>query len=154
MNDIGGYIVILIAVISTVVSMVQKSKKNEQQSDKPLSQPEIPKWIKEIFGELSDDKPSKQPEQPKQLKPVQKSAPKIKKAKPVYNEVLDSNRRTTQSLRQTEMFDGLATRQAMHTEQVEQHKNAEEHRRFDVKLDEIDDWQKAFVYSEIFRRKY
>lgn len=148
MNDIGGYIVILIAVISTVVSMVQKSKKNEQQSDKPLSQPEIPKWIKEIFGELSDDKPSKQP------KPVQKSAPKIKKAKPVYNEVLDSNRRTTQSLRQTEMFDGLATRQAMHTEQVEQHKNAEEHRRFDVKLDEIDDWQKAFVYSEIFRKKY
>lgn len=148
MGDIGGYVVILIAVISTVVSMVQKGKKGEQQSDKPLSQPEIPKWIKEIFGELSDDKSSQQP------KPVQKSVQKIKLTKSVYNEEQSNVRRTTSSLRQTEMLDGLATRQAIHMEQVEHPKNAEEHRRFDIKLNEIDDWQKAFVYSEIFRRKY
>lgn len=148
MEDFGRYIFVILAVVSAIVSIIQKSKKNEKQEGKPLSQPETPKWIEEIFGEITEEKP-KQKQQPSvNTTRVEKS----KQVHPISSFASDKSRQTT-SAHKLEMLDSLATRTQTHIKHIEL-PSEEEVRHFDVELNSANDWQRAFVYSEIFQRKY
>lgn len=140
MEHLENYIYVIIIIGSLIVSFIQKKKKvqEKQNRDKTLSQPIPKKILGEIFGEIFEETNK---EQQSVFRPQTKTVvePKPIKKQKVYN--------------QPTMLDNFATAKNTHIHHIEiPEENTTRH--FDVQLEDTTDWQKAFVYSEVFNRKY
>lgn len=164
MEDFKGYIFMIIAILSAIVSIYQKSKKKGQQS-KPLSSPRpksLEPW-KDIFD--TDDKNNTT----QTFGGDRYDESSIDDYKQEAADSLDrySNRQYEgdkniddstapiflSGISISDMHDGLAVSKSIHTHKTDT-PNTDDSRHIDVSLDTPTDWQRAFIYSEIFDRKY
>jgi len=120
------YIVLIVG--SFVWSIIKKfaGKKEEHAQPQPAQTPQPKKSLEDIFRELAGEF-EPQP-QPVVVQPIAQT-----KAQPIMNDALALEKHITPR---------LSVQQ-----EVPQ-------RNFTVDLENANDWQRAFVYSEIFNRKY
>ncbi len=140
MEHLENYIYVIIIIGSVIVSFIQKKrqKQDERDKDKTLWQPTPRKTFEEIFGEIFEGTN-------KEKKSVVRPQTEISvESQPISKQKAHN---------QPTMLDNFATAKNTHIRHIE---IPEENtaRRFDVRLEDATDWQKAFVYSEIFNRKY
>ena len=162
MEDFKGYIFMIIAILSAIVSIYQKSKKKGQQS-KTLSSPR-PKPLEPWKDILDTDDGNNTP----QTFGGDRYYESVDDYKQEAAGSLDrySNRRYEgdknidstapiflSGISISDMHDGLAVSKSIHTHKTDT-PNTDDSRHIDVSLDTPTDWQRAFIYSEIFDRKY
>ena len=162
MEDFKGYIFMIIAILSAIVSIYQKSKKKGRQS-KTLSSPRpkpLEPW-KDIFDtddenntpqtfggdrydEYVDDYKQEEAGSLDRYSNRQYEGDKnIDSTAPIF----------LSGISISDMHDGLAVSKSIHTHKTDT-PNTDDSRHIDVSLDTPTDWQRAFIYSEIFDRKY
>ena len=163
MEDFKGYIFMIIAILSAIVSIYQKSKKKGQQS-KPLSSPRpkpLEPW-KDIFdtddennttqtfggdrydeSSIDDYKQEAAGSLDRYSNRQYEGDKNIDSMAPIF----------LSGISISDMHDGLAVSKSIHTHKTDT-PNTDDSRHIDVSLDTPTDWQRAFIYSEIFDRKY
>lgn len=164
MEDFKGYIFMIIAILSAIVSIYQKSKKKGQQS-KPLSSPRPKKPLepwKDIFdtddennttqtfggdrydeSSIDDYKQEAADSLDRYSNRPYEGDKNIDSTAPIF----------LSGISISDMHDGLAVSKSIHTHKTDT-PNTDDSRHIDVSLDTPTDWQRAFIYSEIFDRKY
>ena len=132
MDKFGNYIYAIIIIGSIILSIIQGAakKKKQQQSQSTSPIPRKKSWD-EIFGELVEK------EKPKPAV-IQKPIPKTQVSQSIYQTKQVTNASISKNREKW----------------VETPKEASLPRHLDINLENASDWQKAFVYSEIFNRKY
>lgn len=162
MEDFKGYIFMIIAILSAIVSIYQKSKKKGQQS-KTLSSPRpkpLDPW-KDIFDTddenntpqtFGGDRYDESVDDYKQE--AAGSLDRYSNRQYEGDKNIDSMAPIFLSgISISDMHDGLAVSKSIHTHKTDT-PNTDDSRHIDVSLDTPTDWQRAFIYSEIFDRKY
>ena len=143
MKNIEGYLYLLIIIGSIIATIINKNKKKADSMGKTLPQPKPKKLLEELFGDiLGQDNTTPQPIR-------RKDVPK-KTPQPFF--MGETAMKSTNDGSKAEMLDNMATTTFHHIDMVEP--VDDEWQRVDIKLEDTDDWQRAFVYSEIFDRKY
>ncbi|MFC2390618.1 MAG: hypothetical protein ACFNVV_01660 [Bacteroidota bacterium] len=164
MEDFKGYIFMIIAILSAIVSIYQKSKKKGQQS-KTLSSPR-PKPL-EPWKDIFDTDDENNTTQTFGGDRYDKSSIDDYKQEAAGSLDRYSNRQYEgdkniddstapiflSGISISDMHDGLAVSKSIHTHKTDT-PNTDDSRHIDVSLDTPTDWQRAFIYSEIFDRKY
>lgn len=140
MEHLENYIYVIIIIGSLIVSFIQKKRQKQDEKDKgkTLSQPTPRKTFEEIFGEIFEGTT-------KEKKSVVRPQTAIAVEPQPISKQKEYNPPT--------MLDNFATAKNTHIRHIEIPEDNTT-RRFDVRLEDATDWQKAFVYSEIFNRKY
>jgi hypothetical protein len=135
--DFSNYIYVVILIGSVIVSIINSvfKKKNEAQNQKPKTSPST-QSLEDIFREITQNAP--QPLTQPEPKPV--FVPKQVAEQP------------TLAQRQIVMNDAFATKK--HNFVQHQIYSEQTAQPIDIQLNSADDWQRAFVHSEIFNRKY
>ena len=158
MEDFKGYIFMIIAILSAIVSIYQKSKKKGRQS-KTLSSPRpkpLDPW-KDIF-DTDDENNTPQTfggdrydESVDDYK--QEAAGSLDRySNRQYEGDKNSEFTTSEMLPIHQHF--FEVDSYVNTKNNETVTNTDDSRHIDVSLDTPTDWQRAFIYSEIFDRKY
>lgn len=160
MEDFKGYIFMIIAILSAIVSIYQKSKKKGQQA-KTLSSPR-PKPLDPWKGVFDTDDETTVPqsfdddEYDGYLEPEAVSESLDPHSDLLYGDDKSIKRQSTSHLSRAsvpDMRDGLAVSKHIHISKIDT-LDIDDSRHIDVSLDTPTDWQRAFIYSEIFDRKY
>ena len=133
----------LIIIGSIIATIINKNKKKADSMGKTLSQPKPKKLLEELFGDILGQENTTP--QPIRRKDVPKKTPQ-----PFF--MGETAMKSTNYGAKAEMLDNMATTTFHHIDMVEP--VDDEWQRVDIKLEDTDDWQRAFVYSEIFDRKY
>ena len=143
MKNIEGYLYLLIIIGWIIATIINKNKKKADSMGKTLSQPKPKKLLEELFGDILGQENTTP--QPIRRKDVPKKTPQ-----PFF--MGETAMKSTNDGAKAEMLDNMATSTFHHIDMVEP--VDDEWQRVDIKLEDTDDWQRAFVYSEIFDRKY
>ena len=130
MKNIEGYLYLLIIIGSIIATIINKNKKKADSMGKTLSQPKPKKLLEELFGDILGQENTTP--QPIRRKDVPKKTPQ-----PFF--MGETAMKSTNDGSKAEMLDNMATTTFHHIAMVEP-------------VD--DEWQRVFVYSEIFDRKY
>ncbi|MDR0830027.1 MAG: hypothetical protein LBN95_07950 [Prevotellaceae bacterium] len=134
--DIIIYVaIIVISIISSIVKSISKKKETVGAPSQPKPQQTAKRSLEDIFRELVEVPQQPQPKPVVVAQPVVKQPvvqPKPQFAVPVMN-------------------DGFALEKHNYNH-VETSQNSGN--QIDLQLNNAADWQKAFIYSEIFNRKY
>jgi len=130
MEDPKIIIYIILIVGSFIWQFVKKSAAKKEKTTQPQpAQTSKPKSLEDIFRELAgEDEPQPQPVV------VQPMPQYVANPRSIMNDALALEKR-------------VVMQQPVIQQELPQ-------RTFDVDLENANDWQRAFVYSEIFNRKY
>ena len=138
MDSIGDYIYLIVIIVAAISSVMKKKKKKEEADNRPA---------RDIMPDLDDVIPEYSVPEPRTFVPAPLT---VKKEKPL--EKLDSleGYETTDDVKKVKAKKSLKVevRQPVEFKDVEQEPDSE------YRLDDDEDVRKAFIYSEIFTKKY
>lgn len=160
MDSLGDYIYLIIIALAGLSSFLKKKKKETESTDLPENErpdygdiPGFPKAEKDWWEEESDyqPEPAAQPVKPvyAELKPIKQSTDRV------ALETMESYEysKDIQKLRikKTVHESGLKNNSGSMMLDIE---NEENTFLSSIRLDDVDDAKRAFIYTEIFNRKY
>jgi hypothetical protein len=137
MDNISDYIYVIIIIGSIIISIVKgAAKKKMQTSEKPTAQTSPKKdTLDDVFRKILREQQVKLPKP----KVITVPKPVAARPKPAVNEVV--------------MDDAFALEKHhfIHHQEYDEQPVAQP---ISLELNNSEDWQKAFIHSEIFNRKY
>lgn len=144
MEDLGDYIYIIVLAIAGLSSLFRKKKKAAEGAEVLTDFPDLPD-LDDVIPEFSDY------EVPARPVPPPPPAPPVKRF-----EQMKERPTTVMSYENTTDFTKLRSRNTFkdHHSKTVEIIELEEEEALDVSFETTDDAQRAFVYSEIFNRKY
>jgi len=126
------YVVLIVG--SILVSILKKFFGKKEQQAQPAQTPKPTRSLEDVFRELTGEVITQPEPQPVVYQSFMEHPQTVVKPQPVMN-------------------DALALKKHIFKSSVSVQSDVPQ-RSFAVDLDDSNDWQRAFVYSEIFNRKY
>ncbi len=180
MEDIGDIIYFIMIVVFAIAGMLGKKGKKQEKQEKPIPQKEeeeviIPSW-EEFEKQLQRKTEVVKPQPEPQPKPVARSrsyeSPQKKTyrtevspesaetiyspeyEKPVFETLSYDTVDDVRKLRVKKQMKESVFKKQSSLKTVELEELHDTSRHLDIEFDSVEDVRKAFIYSEIFNRKY